>query len=398
MKKHIVVIGGGFAGISAIKTLLKHQKELDVTITLVDKNHYHTFTPSLYEVATSEEPQQNIAIPFFELFGKKIAYKHGEVTKIDTAKQLILVGNEQIFYDYLILSAGSIPSYHHIPGLKEHSITLKTIADAVRIKEKIQTLCCKEGVCNRKCRLIIGGGGFSGTELTAELLTYKDRLAKQFGLARNCLDITIIQGSSRVLPELAVHVSRIAQKRISSPMVHFAFGGHIQQVTRTEVQTDDKKTYPFDLLIWTGGVEASKLAAISKLLVNKHGQVKLNSFLQVSPTIFAAGDIAGFINDKTQKPAPQVAEVAQDQGFIAGENVYRTITSKQLLPYRFHHLGYIVPLRGKFAAAELMGWLHFDGYVGWIIQQLVFLRYLLEILPFWKALKRWNVFEEHLTQ
>src|SRR5689334_14135743 len=100
----------------------------------------------------------------------------------------------------------------HIPGLKEHAIAFKTLEDAVKIKDKIKTQCCKDGVCHRKVQVVIGGGGFAGTELAAEILTYKERIAKQNGLDKNCLELTIIQGSDRLLKELDPHVSSIAQK------------------------------------------------------------------------------------------------------------------------------------------------------------------------------------------
>ncbi|MDE2588392.1 MAG: FAD-dependent oxidoreductase, partial [Patescibacteria group bacterium] len=245
-----------------------------------------------------------------------------------------------------------------------------------------------------------GGGGFSGTEIAAELLTYKDRLAEQHKLDKDCLDITIIQGSDRLLKELDSHVSAIAQKRLTHPNVKFAFGGHIKEVTKNEVHTDNGKTYPYHLLIWTGGVEANHLAKTSGLPVNKRGQLQVNPYLQVEgyENIFAAGDIAGFIDPKTQEPVPTVAQVAEEQGEIVAENIIRATQGITFKKYKYRHFGYVVPLRGKYATAELMFNIHLDGFLGWVLQQLVYLRYLLRILPFKKAFTRWNEFEEKLLQ
>lgn len=398
--KQIVILGGGFAGVAAAKTLAKKLNKQTAQITLIDHNPYHLFTPSLYEVSTSEEPQKNIAIPFEEIFGKRIAVVQGKVEKIDIKNQVVILKNDTISYDYLVLALGSVPAYFHIQGLEENSIALKSLKDAIKIKNTIKTICCKGYECKKKAQVIIGGGGFSGTELAAELLTYKNKLAKQHHLSPNCLDITIIQGSDRLLKELDPHVSRIAEKRIKRQNVHFAFGGHISKVTKTSVFTDDNKVYPYDLLIWTGGVMANALPWKSNLPTNKRGQVLVNNFLQVQEheNIFSAGDITEYKDEKSQTFAPTVAEVAEDEGKVAGENIARLIKNKSLKKYKFHHLGYVVPLRGKFAAAELMGFLHFDGFIGWILEQLIFLYYLLKILPFWKALKKWNVFEEALEQ
>lgn len=399
--RHVVILGGGFAGVAAAKELVKKTSSKHVKITLIDRHDAHLFTPSLYEVATSESPQKNIVIPIKEIFGKKVEVIKSTIKSIDTSTQNILLGEDkQITYDYLIIALGSVPAYYNIPGLKENSIALKSVRDAVQIKNKIKNICCEGKECKRKAKIIIGGGGFSGTELAAELLTYKNKLAKQHNLAPNCLDITIIQGSDRLLKELDPHVSKIAEKRIKKSNVHFAFGGHISKVTATSVFTDDNKVYDYDLLIWTGGVQASPAAEKSNLPVNRKGQITVNDFLQVQGinNIFAAGDIVEYKDVKTQQYAPTVAQVAEDEGKTAGGNIARLIKNQTMKPYTYSHWGYVVPLRGKFAAAELMGFWHFDGFFGWVLEQLIFLRYLLSILPFWKALQKWNTFEIDLER
>ncbi len=311
---------------------------------------------------------------------------------------IFLHGGQEIQFDYLVLALGSQPAYFSIPGLKEYSIPLKLLPDALKIREKIRSVCCKGDSCNRKAKVVIGGGGFSGTELAAELLTYKNRLSKQYSLAQECLDISIIQGSHSLLNELDPHVSQIAQKRISLPNVQFCFGGHITQVTDKNIITENGKSYPYDIFIWTGGIEANSIAKNSGLPTNKRGQVIVNQYLQTDgyPHIFAIGDIAGFIDPKTKSPVPTVAQVAEEQGQIAGKNLFRLITKATLIPYPYRHFGYIIPLRGHYASAELMGKIHIDGFFGWLLQQFVFLRYLLGILPPFKAILKWNVFEQDL--
>lgn len=398
--KHIVILGGGFAGVAAGISLTKH-KLPDTKITLIDKNGYHLFTPSLYEAATSETSTKNIAIPFKEIFDGKMEFIQDIITKIDTSKKIITTTKQKnILYDYLLISLGSESAFHNIPGLKENAISLKSIEEAIAIKDKIKLLCCKEGQCNRKVNVIIGGGGFSGTELAEELLTYNDKLAKQHHLAKDCMDITIIQGSDRLLKELDSHVSDLAQKRINNPQVHFAFGGHIAKVTKTIVFTDNKKEYPFDIFIWTGGVMPNHIIKDSQIPVTPHNQIEVNDFLQAEKLehVFSAGDIAQYIDPKTQRPAPGVAQVAEEQGSVAGENLYKTITKKPLVKYKYRHFGYIVPMRGRFASAELMYGIHLDGFLGWVLQQLVFFRYMLTILPFWKAFRKWDTFEVQLKQ
>lgn len=398
--KHILVLGGGFGGISTAKKLAEVTNPHAVHITLIDKQSYHLFTPSLYEVATSEEPKKNIAIPYKEIFDKGVEILQGNVEKIDTAKQIIKVDEKELTYDYLVIALGSQPAYFHIPGLKEYSIALKSLREAVMIKNKIKDICCKGDECKKRAKVIIGGGGFSGTEIAAEFLTYKDKLSKQHNLSPECLDITIIQGSDRLLNELDPHVSKIAMERLKKPNVHFAFGGHIKEVTDTKVLTDDGKEHEYDLLIWTGGVEANSIPGKSNLPINKRGQLVVNNFLQVDgmQNVFAVGDVAQFTDEKKKSFAPTVAPIAEDEGKIAAVNIMSLIEEKSLKPYKLFHWGYVVPIHGRFAAAELMGMFHFDGILGWMMEQIIFLRYLLGIMSFPKALKRWNRFEIELEQ
>jgi len=397
--RHIVILGGGFAGVAAGKALVDADLE-DTKITLINNTSHHLFTPSLYEVAMSEAPKQNIVIPFREIFGRSVHIIVDEVEKIDASSaQIKLKKEEPVVYDYLIIALGSESAYMGIEGLKEHSMALKTLDDAIAIKQKIKNICCTEGECNRKAHIVIGGGGFSGTELAAEMLMYKNRLARQNKLDRECLEVSILQGSNRLLNELDAHVSEIATRRIEGRTVKFCFGGHIKEVTDSQVVTDNDNAYFYNILIWTGGVQPNHIPKDSELPVSEHGHLLVNEFLQVQnhPNIFASGDIAGFVDKKTGKPAAGVAQVAEDEGKIAGENVARLIQGRGLKEYHYRHWGYIVPLKGKFAAAELSGF-HLDGFAAWVLQQLVFFQYLWKILPPLKAMIKWNRFEVDLHQ
>lgn len=402
MAQRIVILGGGYAGVTAGLRLRKQYKgNAEVEIVLVNKHTYHIFTPSLYEVATSESPMKNIAIPLTKIFPDTVNLIKGTVEKIDAAaKKVSITGQEPLSYDYLIVTLGSQAAYYGIPGLKEHSIPFKSLNNAVTIQETINGRCMIEHGKKKNLEVVIGGGGFAGTELAAEILTYRRKIARENKIDQDCINTTVIQGSDRVLKELDEHVSRLAAGRLKEKGMTMAFGGHIKEVTATEVLTDDGKHYPYDILIWTGGVEANHLASESNLPVTKRGQiiVDTNLKMQDSDCVFAAGDVAGFIDPKTQKPVPNVAQVAEEMGVAAAENVIRSREKKPLKPYQYRHFGYIVPLKGRFAVAELMGGIHFDGLLGWSLQQLVFLQYLLRILPLGLALKRWNVFELELEQ
>src|SRR3989344_5335248 len=137
-KKNVVILGGGFAGVSAALELIRHKQEYDLRITLIDKNSYHTFTPSLYEVATCEETQKNIVISFGEIFGRKVHVVKGEITTINLKDKFIKTKDKKHFYfDYLIIAMGSESSCFGISSIEKYGYSLKSVVDAYKIQEKI---------------------------------------------------------------------------------------------------------------------------------------------------------------------------------------------------------------------------------------------------------------------
>lgn len=276
---------------------------------------------------------------------------------------------------------------------------MKSLTDAVRIKDAIEKLYRIRKPSNRKIRIVIGGGGFSGCELAAELTNYNDRLSKLHPQYQNPLEVTVIEGADRLLNSIDPKVSAIAQKRLEANNVDLLFNSLIKKVTKDEVQITSREMYPYDLLIWTGGIKANEMLTESDFNVNSQGQVKVNTKLKVASyeNIFSAGDCAEFIDPNTKKPVSWLGQVAKDQGRIAAENVYRQINNLELKDYNPKNYGVLVPLKGRYVVAAL-NYINLAGLIGWLLQQLAFLRYLLGILPVHRAFKRWNKFERDLEQ
>ncbi len=359
---NVVVLGGGFAGVRAALTLKNKIKSYDIHVTLIDQNSFHVFTSSLYEVATAEESKRNVVIPYKAIFRHSVELVQGIVQEVDSKKQTIFLDNQKEYsYDYLIFALGSNTEYFDIAGVKEYGIPLKTLTDAVKIKNALKALRATD-----RNKIIVGGGGFSGTELACELITHKGHL-----------DITLIQGSSILLKELGDGVSQLAKKRLEKGSVHMVLGEHIKKVTKEIVEVESGKTFPYDIFIWTGGVRSNKLL----------GDIEVNKSLQVKnqKNIFAAGDVV----------SPGVAPRAEKMGEIAAENVLRSIKCEPLLSYSYHGMGYVIPLGSHFAIFA-MGRYHISGIFAYMLQQLIFLRYLLTIVPFLEALKRFIRFEREL--
>lgn len=361
--KNVIIVGGGFAGVRAALTLKDKIKTSDIKIILIDRNTFHTFTPSLYEVATAEESQQNVRIPYGAIFNHKIEIIHGEVQEIDSLKKIIFFESfgetgekKELVYDYLIFALGSQAEDFGIEGIKEHGLTLKTLSDAVRIKNALKTA--------RK--VIVGGGGFSGTELACELT-----------VNRKYLNVVMIHGADVLLKELDREVSRLAKERLEKAGVKLILGERIKRVTATIVETVSGRIFPYDVFIWTGGVRSNKLL----------GDIKVDGSLRVDNQrdIFAAGDAS----------VPGVAPKAEEMGKIAAENVLRSIKRESLVNFSYRQTGYVIPLGSHFAVFTI-GKYHISGIFAYIIKHLILLHYLLQILPLLEALRRFRKFEKDL--
>lgn len=354
---NVVILGGGFAGIRAALTLRNKIKSHDLHVIIIDKNSFHTFTAALYEVATAEELPRNIRIPYKDIFKKPLEFVQGSIEKIDTEHRRIFLSKNRVYvYDYLIFALGSESADFGIPGIKEYGIPLKTLEDAVRIKNSLKNA--------RK--IIVGGGGFSGTELACELVTHKGHL-----------DITLIQGSPILLKELGDEVSRLAKRRLEKGNVHLVLGQHIKEVTKDQIEIENGEIFPYDLFVWTGGVRSNNLL----------GKIEVGETLAVKnfKNVFAAGDSI----------SPGVAPKAEEMGRIAAENVLNSIKGEPLLLFKYYDKGYIVPLGSHFATFA-KGRFHISGISAYILQQFIHLRYLLMIMSFFQAFKKFIEFEEDL--
>lgn len=398
--KKIVVLGGGFAGVTCILTLLKKLKREEAEITLIDYNNYQVFNPSLYEVATNEEPRKNTIIPYNAIFPDRLNIICAQIKNIDIKNQTVVTTKvDPVKWDYLIVSLGSESNYFFIHGLERYAYSLKNLQNAIAIRNKLKDLISQSDKNKKQINIFVAGGGFSGTELTAEIANLKERVNSRNPDAKKLINISVIESKDRLLNGLDEKVSSFAQKRLESFGVNLLFNCQIKNVSQTKIETEDKKEFPFDILIWTGGIRGNSLLNKVGLPLSSSGLVKVNNYLQSQShnNVFAAGDCAQFLDPKTNCPVAQTGQIAKDQGRTAAKNVYALISGKNLHEFKMKNYSYLIPLKGRWVLADLK-FMKVTGFLGWILQQIVFLRYLLMILPLKKAFKKWNRFEMQLRQ
>ena len=392
MIHEIVIIGGGFGGVRVAKDLLKNGK--DIHITLIDKNKFHSFHPNFYEVATaylSERPSRaeinfhelakTSSVSFEEIFWNdlNISIVEDEVLSVDFKnKDINLKSVVKKSYDYLVLGVGSEINYFNIPLLKEKSMPLKNLRDALLIRNAIDELFAGSPK-NKLLKIVIGGGGFTGCEFAAELVGYLKTLSKIHGRPEHYVECLVVDLSPVLLPSASPWVQRVAKERLESLGVKVILNTSIEKIT------------DFDILVWAGGVAANSFVKNLERVKLEKGCVAVDSYLRVMPyeNVFGVGDVVYCINERTGKSLPMTASVAIKEAKCAAKNILKSIEKKKLIKYKPYFPGFVIPLGGKYALFERGGF-HFSGILPWVVKYLISLNYWISILEFKKGFSIWK--------
>ena len=405
--KNIVVLGAGFGGLKAALTLSRHSKWLKkrgYKITLVDKNDYHTYTPTLYEIgATSKETANYIDLksvvtfPLKEIFSNQdVSLRQAEVESINvqTAK-IVLKGGDNIKYSHLIVALGTQTNYFDIPGLETKALVLKTFQDALNLRESIFANACN-ATYEQAVEVVIGGAGSTGVELAAELQEWFAQLKTEEVKCE--LHTTLINGDPRILPNLDSKVIKKSEKRLKKLGVTVLNKSIIGKIKRDQVILKGGVKVRFDNLIWAGGIKTNSLIEKMKLKVDRRNGIEVKKTLEAKPMrknqkmagkIYAVGDAAYFKNTLTKTPVPKLARPAISQGKIAALNIIKDLKSLKLKEFETTtEYPYVIPVGGKYAITKI-GPLVVSGILGWILKGLIELNYIISIMPKKQALSTW---------
>lgn len=410
-RKKIVVLGAGFGGLRAAIVIAKKLRALRLLekyeVILLDQSEHHTYTPLLYEVATTSKEVADIMhlhevathhIPFL-IRHLPITFLRAEVQALDLTEGMVHLEHDSLSWQVLVIALGSETNYYDIPGLEKYAFTLKTFRDAIRIRDAVWNLAmsAKSGI-----RIVLGGGGSTGCELAGELKAWCGQLEKEFPRCR--LEVAIVEAAPTILPEFAPRVIALVKDRLEKLHVTLIEGKKIKEAKKDKVVLEDGRDVPFDVLVWTGGVKAASVLAQMPLKTEARGRIEVIGQMECLPQradlklyskIYGLGDSVCFYDPITKKPIPGVARAAISQANIVAYNVVEDIKAEERPGYRpFHHVyqpmeyPYIIPVGGKYAVSKL-GPIIISGFWGWFLKGLVEINYLLSIMPFTYALTVW---------
>src|SRR3989344_487154 len=383
-KHRVIVVGGGFGGIRASLELAKHSDEFDVTL-ISDKPHFE-YHAALYRVVTGRSPLE-VCIPLSTIF------EESPVKVIEDTIQTVYPKTKQILgkdvskysYDSLILALGSECAYLNVPGLEEHSFTLRSIDDALRLKEHIHetfinaAIGLKNGQ-RRPIHLVLVGGGPTGVELSGELAIYARHMARHHHLDPNTIIIDLFESGDRLLGMLDKKISEIAFERLHHMGVNIFLNTPILENRIEAAYLADMKLKT-KTLIWTAGVTTNQLyAKIRGLTFNASKRVLVDLSMQAKGIhdLYVIGDAAASMYSG-------MAQTAVYDGEFVAECLRRKLHGRPMATYEPHQPVSAIPVGPGWAiVVTKLG--VFRGRLGWMLRRLADLRFFKSILPLNKAL------------
>ena len=387
MTKNIVVLGAGYAGVHAAKKLArKYKKNKDVTITLIDKNPYHTLMTELHEVAGGRVPKESIKIELSRIFHRtKVDVVVDLIENVDSEKKIVKTTNGSFSYDYLIIGTGSEPAFFGVPGVKENAFTLWSLEDALKIKAHIKDRVKKasfernEKIRKRMLTFVVAGSGFTGIEMAGELLEWKETLAREYRVDVNEIRILVVEAMSTILNMLDRKQADKAEKYMIKHKVEILKESPIVEVKKENIKLKSGEVIPTETLIWTCGIQANKDLESLEIKKARAGRFATNKYMEAigKENVYVVGDIA-YIEVEEGKGNPQIVEAAEQTAITAAKNIIADIEKKAKVEFKPNYHGFMVSIGGRYAVADLMGF-KLSGFFAMVMKHIINMFYLVQV-------------------
>ncbi|WP_419768838.1 NAD(P)/FAD-dependent oxidoreductase [Arcobacter sp.] len=379
----VVIIGGGYAGLSALREIIKNK---NIKITLIDNNTFHNLQPEVYDLIANKlnisEVVVDLATLCVGLNHSYLEYKNLKVTQIDSEKKVINTAEEEIVeFDYLVIATGTRTSFpSSISGIN-------TAHDIKKLKWAIYFKQCFENRLFKKIQyeikeandieVIVVGAGLSGVEIAAEMAYNTKMFFKKGNFTCDNLKITLISSSAdTILPGLNSELIKSSQERLKSLGIEIISNTKLKKCENEIAYFTNGTNKKYSFLIFAGAIEASNLTNEIDVQKNKKGQIIVNEYMQTSKygNIFAIGDVAEIKNKKDEIMPPNVT-IAETSGKIAGQNILNIINNKELIKAKPKIKGILIALGGKYAVGNIYGVFNVKGRLAYLIKKFVFFSY-----------------------
>ena len=368
---NIVVIGAGYAGVLATKKLEKKLRKKGVAnetqITIIDKHPYHTMLTELHEVAACRVGEESVKMNLDQIFaGRKVNVVLDTVTKIHFEENRITGENGEYSYDYLVLAAGSKPTFFGVEGAEEHSYTLWSYDDAVKLRDRIHDcfrVAADEPNEEKRRALLtfyVVGAGFTGVEMIGELAEYVPVLCERFHVKREDVKLVNVDGLSRPVPVLPEKLSGKVERRLKKMGVEIVMNASVVGVGDNFIKMkegEEVKQYTAGTVIWTAGIESSEITtdAAKEVKSAGRGRIEVDSYLRSvdHENVYVIGDNMFYTAPGEERPVPQMVENAEHSAGTAANNIAAAITKKgEMEEYNPKFHGIMVCVGGRWGTAR----------------------------------------------
>jgi NADH dehydrogenase len=386
--KHILILGGGFAGLEVAETLEKiYSKKDDIKITLVSDKNYLVFTSMLAEVVSSSIEANHVVIPLRECVSKA-AFEELQVRNIDHDKKLVTCTHpnthetHNIAYDYLVIAMGSITGYHGVPGAEEFSYPLKNLDDAMVLRSHVidmfEMADLEQDHDLRRSLLTFAvvGGGYTGIEVAAELNDFVDSSRRFYkNIKSDEVKVVVIDPGDRIMHEMSEGLAAYGMKLLKKRGMEFRLNTRVAGVTQDGVETQDGEKIKTHTAIWAAGTSPQPVIAALPFS-DKRGRIEVNEFTEVPgyDGVWALGDCAVVPDPHTGKPYPPTAQHAIREGKRTAYNIAASIDGKESekRPFIYETQGMLAPLGHRSAVADIKGF-RFSGFFAWFMWRTIYL-------------------------
>ena len=385
--KKVVIIGGGFSGIYAIRELVKHS---NIKITILDKHPYHNLQPEVYDLIANKSNISDVTIDLPSLCAglnhSYLEFKNLRVESIDFETKNIFTQEKEILtYDYLILAIGARTLFPtSIEGLN-NTDDIKKLHKALFFKQSFETqLFNKVSDESKKCdktHIVVVGAGLSGVEIAAEMANYAKQFFERGNFICENLKISLISSGDTILGGFHPKIIQMSNDRLKDLQINIITNAKMTSCDEEFLYLSNGTDIRYSFVLFAGGIEASNLASKLKLSKNQKNQIIVNKYLQTKeyPNVFAIGDVAE-IKNKEGKILPANVTVAKISGRCVVQNIVNSIKGEELKVCDPKLEGTLIALGGKYAVCDLYGIVQVQGFIGYLIKQFVFLRYKLPLL------------------
>ncbi len=411
--KRVLILGGGFAGLTvAMELERKLARDPSVEITLINRENFFLFTPMLHEVATSDLDLATIVNPARKML-RRVQFLAGEVDQIDIQSRRVVVSHgfdhhrHTIEFDFLVLGMGSVTNLYGIPGLHEYALTIKTLGDAMRLRnhliahlEEADSDCCKAK--EPLLTFVVAGGGFAGVEMVAGINDFvRAALPSYLHLREDVLRIVLVHSGPVILPELDKQLGVYAQQKLAGRKIEIRLNTRVEEFSGRVVRLSDGAAIHTNTLVWTAGTSPNPLLATIPCAKERGRLLVTESLeLQAWPGVWALGDCAAAPDRRTGGFHPPTAQHALREAKIVAHNVVASIRGQERKQFNFSTIAQLAAIGRRSGVANILG-VNFSGFIAWWLWRTIYLSKLPRFEKKLRAAFDWTldlIFSKDLVQ